>query len=179
MSEPLKREEMVAYLMGHERYYTANYWNGATSYAHNVKIYRWVPGELRDRAYEMLEVREPYRHMESEFEEFAGRYGWKYQIWWNGRSCGYLVLGQGGIGADGRVYCQPGLGLDMGETFEDWDYESVKRRYDLVKDFDKTVDLCKEIFLIYCKNYRVVEKVKMAPQKYKVLEREVLNEKRQ
>lgn len=207
MAKPSK-SEIVSYLKNHSRYFTMNSWNRATSYALNVKIYRWVPKDLLDRAYEMLEVREPFWDIENEFNSFGERYDWRYQMWWNGKSGGYIVLGQGGrkeatykticdrcgkltwyeeeqkchvSGCEGRlkkliepvyqIYSQPGLGMDMGEDFNDWDYQSLKERYDLVKDFDRTVDGCKDIFLFYCKNYRVVEKTRMVSQKYKTIER--------
>lgn len=175
MGKP-SREEIINYLKNHERYFTLHPWNKSHSYARNVKIYRWVPKDLLSQAYEMLEAREPFLDIETEFRSFAERYDWKYQMWFNGRSNGYIVLGQGGRrkfnyktqcdtcgrltyyeegqkcevdGCNGnlkkllnpyyQVYIQPGLGLDMDMDFENWDYQSLLKRYALVRDFELNV----------------------------------------
>ena len=166
----LSKKKMIEYLKGHYRYYVWHSWNRSSSYAHNVKVYRWVPTEFLGKAYEMLEVEAPYDDIHEEFVEFARRYDWKYQIWFNGRSGGYVVLGQGGLNQDGTVFISPGLGLDDNENFEDWDYQSLVERYKLVKDFDSTVEKAKGIFLYYCKNFRVVEAEEAVMRKYKTIE---------
>lgn len=164
------KKEMISFLREHFRYFTHNSWNRSTSYAANVKIYNFVPADLRERAYEMLEVSEPFLGINKVLNDFARRYNWQYQIWWNGRSNGYLVLGQGGLNEDGSVFMRPGLGMDEEADFEDWDYRFLRKRYNLVRDFDSTVEKAKQIFLWYCKNFRVVEKERKIIQRYKTVE---------
>lgn len=205
----ISRKKMIDFLNGHQRYHTMNSWNNAHSYAHNIKIRNWVPKELEEAAYKMLEVREPFRVIESEFNTFGRKHDWEYQMWWNGKSGGYIVLGIGGIdnknphktkcdtcgrltwyeeeqnchvsGCEGmllkleqprgQIFTQPGKGLDMDRDYEDWDVYLLHERYQLVKEFDAVVDKCKKIFLRYCKEWKVVERVRMVPQDYKALER--------
>lgn len=91
------REEQVAFLAGHFRYSTMNSWNGQSSYAANVKLRNLrIPKALKDRAYEALEVEETYDGVNQVLREFAEAHDWRYQIGFNGRSGGYLVLYQGG-----------------------------------------------------------------------------------
>ena len=48
------RKEMTAYLQTHFRYSTMNSWNGADSYAHNLKIYKLgLCPEIEDKLYDL------------------------------------------------------------------------------------------------------------------------------
>ncbi|OGR06456.1 MAG: hypothetical protein A2511_03855 [Deltaproteobacteria bacterium RIFOXYD12_FULL_50_9] len=91
------KESMLAYLKSHFRYNTMNSWNGSTSYAHNVKLNRFVPHELMNDAYELLSADSAQYHNEIEdvFTDFAFEHNYCYQIGFNGRSAGYLVLYRG------------------------------------------------------------------------------------
>ena len=45
---------MTAYLQTHFRYSTMNSWNGADSYAHNLKIYKLgLCSEIEDKLYDL------------------------------------------------------------------------------------------------------------------------------
>jgi hypothetical protein len=71
-----------------------------------------------------------------------------------------------------RIYAQC-KGMDENANFGDedeWDYYSLKKRYDLVKSFDKMVDDCIEIFKSICDNYRVIEMAVPCTRIVKVLE---------
>lgn len=97
MKKPRTKTEMVAYLKGHFRYDTENSWNHASSYAAKVKVHSgWIPCELMDKAYEMLEQRQVFAEIEDLFDEFAREYNWSFQPGWAGRSGGYIVLRRGG-----------------------------------------------------------------------------------
>ena len=65
--------------------------------------------------------------------------------------------------------CYPGRSVDMGEDFVDWDMYSLKRRVQLVQEFDK---LCDNI-LAYVKelidNAEVEEETYYIPQTRTVL----------
>jgi len=139
------KKAMLEFLQKHFRYDVMNSWNGVTSYAANVKIHNgWVPAELRNAAYAMLEMREPYEDIEfAHFAEFAKNHA-DYEMIFNGRQGGYIVL----------CYKDSCRGIEVDEYD---DYDTIKEMYDLVKDFDAVVKECKKTFLFYCKNYVVEE----------------------
>lgn len=91
------RQEMVEFLKNHFRYFTMNGWNRTTSYANNMKIYNLdLPGETRDKLYDMLDIDEVWFRLDLLKEDFAIAHGYQWQAGWNGRSGGYLVLYSGG-----------------------------------------------------------------------------------
>ena len=92
------REEMVKFLTSHFRYNTMNSWNNATSYAHNVKLYNLgLTEEQLDKAYEMLETDELYDlAFAPDITMWNKRHNYEWQVGFNGRSGGYLVLYTGG-----------------------------------------------------------------------------------
>jgi hypothetical protein len=92
----MTRKGMIEYLTQHFRYYTMNSWNNSTSYAANVKIRNFVPRNLQDQAYALLECEDAYYEINDILNDFGRLHDWRYQIGFNGRSNGYLVLIQGG-----------------------------------------------------------------------------------
>ena len=49
------RKAMTEFLSGHFRYYTTRSWNGATSYAHNMKIHKLpLSSEEKDKLHELM-----------------------------------------------------------------------------------------------------------------------------
>ncbi len=94
----MTKQQMTDYLRNHFRYDTMNSWNQATSYAVNVKLHRlkWKTPELANAAYEFLDIREAYDDCNAILRDFALRHDWQWQICFNGRSSGYLVLIHGG-----------------------------------------------------------------------------------
>ncbi|CAG0960651.1 hypothetical protein METP2_00762 [Methanosarcinales archaeon] len=69
-----------------------------------------------------------------------------------------------------QVYTQPGKGVDMDTDFEDWEDYSLKNRYDLVEEFDATVDECISVFKALVDSCKVVEKEIMVPKTIRVIE---------
>lgn len=66
-----------------------------------------------------------------------------------------------------QIYTQPGLGMDEDPDFEDednWDNNSLKARYDLVKEFDMMVDDCIATFKEKLDNCDVIEETIMIPR---------------
>jgi len=165
----MNREQKIDYLKTHFRYFTMNSWNRSTSYAANVKIHNFVPRELRDKAYAIMEQGDVYDEIRSVLNDFDQRYEYRYQISFNGRSDGYLVMINGGEHDDGRIFTQPGKDIDQSANYEDWDNEYLTDRVWLVKDFDKTVKECQNIFIEYCRNYEVEEETVQVPKVIKVL----------
>jgi hypothetical protein len=88
------RKQMMDYLENHFRYDTMNSWNKATSYANNVKIHNLPvdPG----KAYEVIETEDFYNEVSHIIEDFNISQDYHYQVGFNGRSSGYLVLYAGG-----------------------------------------------------------------------------------
>jgi hypothetical protein len=87
---------MTAFLSGHFRYPTMNYWNNSTSYANNIKIHSLgLPDGIRDKLYGISETAEFWEKARRLFDDFAGNYDYRWQIGTNGRSGGYLVLYSG------------------------------------------------------------------------------------
>jgi|SRR5215831_2892691 len=97
MKTPRSRKAMIAYLSEHFRYDTMNSWNRATSYAARVKLsYLSFPSaEIRNRAYDLLQCEEAFEAVHYLIQEFAEDHGWRWQVGFNGRSSGYLVLYEG------------------------------------------------------------------------------------
>lgn len=109
--KPKTKAAMIEYLAGHFRYYTANPWNRATSYARRIKINRLeeIPRDLEDAAYAMLEVPNylDVSGFSEPLNEFQRRYNHCWQWGTNGRTSGYVGLYQGGIKTDGyKTYCE-------------------------------------------------------------------------
>ena len=91
------RNEMINFLKNHFRYHTMNSWNNSTSYANNVKIYNLgLTHEQDEKLYELLETDEFYDEIEGFLSYFAQTHDYQYQVGFNGRNSGYLVLYKGG-----------------------------------------------------------------------------------
>lgn len=137
------REKMIQYLSSHRRYYTMNSWNQSTSYANNLKIYNLgLTFEQQSKLYKLMNTEDPalYESINDLCHSFNCEHNWKYQVGFNGRSDGYLVLYQGGIKEDGRPFSYPGRSTDMNENFKEWSDEDLKDRVELIENFDKLCD---------------------------------------
>jgi len=101
------RTAMTDYLLDHFRYYTANSWNKATSYAHNLKIHGFgFADEIAMNLYSLVQCEEFYAEIAELLRDFAAEYNWLWQAGFNGRSGGYLVLYQGERKPSGyKSYC--------------------------------------------------------------------------
>lgn len=193
--EPM-RKEIIEFLSKHFRYDTMSSWNRSTSYARNVKIHNLgLTSEQENRAYEIIHANSAYDEINSILRGFNGRSGGYLVIYQGGKNdpayemrcdtCGKLTWYETEqpckmSGCDGtlmplkspvfQVFTQPGKGMDMEQDFEDWDDDSLKSRYDLVKEFDATVDECISVFKAMVDSCKVVEKEIMIPKTIRVLE---------
>ena len=142
-----KDKSMFNFIAGHPTYYTMNSWNGIRSIAHNVKLYKLGLEGDWCRALAHLESGEydTINWMIQDWErEHPG-----YSVSFNGRSGGYLVLGN----KDNYRSVFPET-LDY-ETYEDYKadmrgfYGSVKANRDELVEFVRLVQafdrLCDEI----------------------------------
>lgn len=170
--KPRTKKDIIAYLTGHFRYHTMNTCNHSTSYARCVKVTRldFPDKATEDVAWEVtcadnrLPVHDDVNDVLAEFDE---RHDYRWQIAWNGRSNGYLVLIHGGRHNDGRVFMQPGLNLDMHEDFEEWSLSDLRDRLELIWDFDETVERAIEVFVDFCTHNKVVDEQIMVPRTIK------------
>ena len=90
------RKAMENFLETHFRYNTMNSWNRSTSYANNVKIYNLgLSREQESKLYSMTEVEEFYDQIHDDLMLFAMKHDYRWQVGFNGRSSGYLVLYRG------------------------------------------------------------------------------------
>lgn len=79
-----------------------NSWNRSTSYARNVKLHNLtLPRSVREKIYEFLDLPEAYDGIHELIAEFERKHDYAWQVGFNGRSSGYLVLYQGGKKASG------------------------------------------------------------------------------
>jgi len=160
---------MIAYLAGHGRYNTMNSWNCSTSYAQCVKVDQLgLDRETVMAALEMLEVSEAFDGFRRTLRRFDQRHEYRWQIGQNGRSSGYLVLYQGGVGTDGRVFSWPGKSLDMRADYAEWDTGELRSRIDLVWDFDRTCEKAVSAFVDFVRTHTVIEEEILVPRKVKV-----------
>ena len=141
-----KDKSMFNFIAEHPTYYTMNSWNGTRSIAHNVKLYNldldgdWTVALAHLESGEYDTIR--FMMIQDWEREHPG-----YQVCFNGRSGGYLVL----CNRAGSRSVLPDT-LDY-ETYEDYKadmrdfYGSVKANRDelvefvrLIQDFDKLCD---------------------------------------
>lgn len=101
------RRAMIDFLAGHFRYDTMNSWNASTSYAHRVKIHRLGLSEKQlKKAWSLIEAVDLGDMLGTPMIDFAERHNYEYQMAFNGRSGGYIVLIQGGKRlSDYKSYC--------------------------------------------------------------------------
>jgi hypothetical protein len=125
---------MVAYLCDHFRYHTMNSWNGASSYAANIKLHQIMPGNLD--GYDFLQTDEAFRHGNDIIREFEERHHYEWQIGSNGRSGGYLVLYQGGMKPSGHKSFCPSCGqLNFTRAITDEVLEDKSRKGRVLRFF--------------------------------------------
>jgi hypothetical protein len=97
VDKPRTVKAMREFLKNHFRYHTMNSWNNSTSYARKVKLDHVIDDHaLCMKAYDFLEVREAFYGIDEIIADFARKHDYSWQIGFNGRSSGFLVLYQGG-----------------------------------------------------------------------------------
>lgn len=89
------------------RYYTLNSWNGADSYACNMKIDRLgLSNDIVNKLFDLLDCQEFFDCRQELMECFNEAHHYRWQAGMNGRSGGYLVLYEGQLKPTGHLsYC--------------------------------------------------------------------------
>lgn len=163
------KQAMIEFLKNHFRYHTMNSWNQSTSYAAKVKIYDFVPHELQDKAYQLLDSPIIMEQIGDIVDTWSDEQDYRYQAVFNGRSSGYIVMICGGKYENGQVYAQPGKSIDMREDFSEWSKDELRVRVELVESFDEMVEDCKATFIDACKRYEVKRKTVMVEKEIEYL----------
>ena len=164
-SKPRGRDSMIDYLKNHFRYNTMNSWNGSTSYARCIKFSKLdLNTEQVNACYRMLQVDSAWEAVIDIQHQFAHRHQHEWQMGFNGRSGGYIVLYMGGV-RDGKTFCWPGKSIDQHEDFADWTDEDLGERIRVVWDFDKTCEHMVAAFVEYATNHTVEEETVLVPKK--------------
>ncbi len=163
------RDTLIHYLKNHDRYYTMNSWNRATSYAHNVKLYNLnLDNDVYEKASAFLftdEIDTSEYQMEQEQLIRDFREDTNYDITFNGRSGGYLVLLDTEYNINtGTLQVYPGRSIDADEDFEDWDINALYDRYVLVNKFDKLCDDLRDLLIDYATNGTIKETTYYVPK---------------
>jgi len=69
-----------------------------------------------------------------------------------------------------QVFTWPGKSTDECEDFSDWTLTEIRKRVELVQDFDRLCDDIVSEYLEICRNYRIAEEEILVPKTIKVLE---------
>lgn len=156
-------KEMFNFIVGHYRYFTMNPWNRLTSIANNVKLYT-LDLENIDKAYEIITTDEFWLQVTFIIQEFLDSHK-DYDVYFNGRSQGYLVLTN--KQNNKSVIDEDIYGYD---NFEDYEEdmlnightkrslsEHLKTYVDLISDFDMLTDEIRNYLIYACEEYNVVD----------------------
>jgi|LGVE01.1.fsa_nt_gb hypothetical protein len=151
-------KEKFNYLHKHFKYATMNSWNGLYSIARNVKLHKIGLTTKQDKiAYDMLEmdnIQDEMRWVLDDFKENNPN----YEIYFNGRSSGYLVLYKKNNNGNAIEDFNNFDNFEDFKEYYEYDYEYIiERDYNIVQEFNKTVDECINQFKWYCDNFEVVE----------------------
>jgi hypothetical protein len=139
-------KQMFNFLKNHFEYPTMNSWNGLYSIANNVKLYKLNLSGDWCTALSLLETGE-YDNISYTIDDWR-RCHPGYEVYFNGRSGGYLVLKS--TSYNGHMLPESILDSATYEDYKEWcrdNYGSVKANRDelveytrLVQDFDKLCD---------------------------------------
>lgn len=142
------------------RYNTMNSWNNSTAPAFNLKIYNVIPSELQDRVYKLMDLEGFYDGINILMQYFEREHNYIWQVGFNGRSSGYLVLYKGGIHENGRIFCYPGKAIDFAEVPKE-----------VMEDFRKLASDIVKHTIHMAKHYKVVVKEIKVSKEIKVMQR--------
>lgn len=160
-------KEMYQFLKEHFTYWTMNSWNGLKSIANNVKIYNLELEGDYWKALEMLE-RNNYFEVNSIIDDWSCEHK-GYEVGFNGRSGGYLVLYNEDTNKDNILdtYITNSdnyeefkeLLKDDNITLKDYHNDLVEQ-VELVQEFDKLCDDLRNFCQDLINNYTYNEKGK-------------------
>lgn len=174
----MSNEKMYNFIKEHYMFFEGdNYWYSDKTIAKNVKMYNlnltdWCKG------LELLEL-EDWFTINNMVEDFENNYYGDIEVYFNGRSGGYLILKDKGafmyhysdfLNNTYEEYLE-----DRKEYIDNYGYtnkmltDELKRQYELVKMFDKLCDELEKEVQFMIDNYEIVEETEMRPYTYKVI----------
>lgn len=172
-------KSMWNFLHNHSTYYTMNSWNRSKSIAHNVKLYnlklegdwtvvlRYLFDEADSGCLQM--------NIDDEIREFEEKYPY-YKVGFNGRSGGYLVLGNSDN--NGSVLPECVTEFDTYEEFKEdvksgWNGYNVsdfnrelRDAVEIVREFDKLCDRLRDLVNEYSKKSFDADKLEDAVDRF-------------
>lgn len=154
-------DDMKKFITSHFRYWCGNSWNRSTSYANNVKLdnlgldYDNVP---YCNALDFLYAEHPEYDWElSELmHDFRSHY--HYDVGFNGRSGGYLVLYEMTYDPKNHkwsTYPLRSIDEDVKSEIDDWSTDEIKQKFLLLKAFDTLCDDIRALFISFVKKSKV------------------------
>lgn len=156
------KREMIAYITGHETYWTMNSWNGLIGYSRCIKIHRLplTSGEL-DRAFEIIcdenLSQDLWEDLRLLINEFKGETG--IGVYTNGRSGGYIVME-----SRRNSHIKDGFPVRSEEDLLEMSHAEVKEIFLTLRRFDRLFDDMVGVLKYYCgleiaeESYTVVKK---------------------
>ncbi len=169
-------KSMWEFLHNHFQYYTMNSWNNSRSIANNVKLHRLnLDGDWTVAMRYLFDVADSgllQMYIEDEIRDFVNDNPY-YEVFFNGRSGGYLVLCE----KDGHKSVLPDC-LDY-VTYEDfktdthWDgcrvtdyNRELREAVEIVREFDKLCDRLRDLVNEYSKKSFDVDKLEDAVERF-------------
>lgn len=167
------RQALQEFIESHFRYSTMNRWNGSTSWAHCVKVHHLpLTHDECMKAFDLLDVEEVNEGLQHIIREWEIERKFEWQVGFNGRSSGYIVLYRGGKHPDGRVFSWPGKSVDDAyelDGFSNWELKDFQDKAKFISEFDLLADQLLTAFVGYLENYDVVDETVHVPRTVKVL----------
>jgi hypothetical protein len=164
------REELKDFIESHFRYNTMNSWNGCKSWAHCVKVHHLpLTNDECTKAFDLLDIEEVNEFLHDLIREWERERKFSWQVGFNGRSSGYIVLYQGGVKPDGQRFSWPGRGVDENLDFTDWVLEDFQEKAKFLSEFDLLADQLLTAFVGFIENYEVKNEIIHVPRTVKVL----------
>ena len=169
-------KSMWNFLKEHFQYYTMNSWNRGKSIANNVKLHRLdLDGDWTVAMRYLFDEADAgclQMYIEDEIREFVEANPY-YEVYFNGRSGGYLVLCE----KDGHKSVLPDC-LDY-DTYDDFKTEAhwdgyrvfdfdreLRDTVEIVREFDKLCDRLRDIVNEYSKRSFDVDKLEQAVERF-------------
>ena len=125
------------------RYWTMNRRNQSTTPAYNLKVCNVIDCGLQNKVFELMECDDFYDEINNLVACFNLKYDFVWQAGFNGRSDGYLILLNGGRNKSGRIFTQPGQGIEEGDAPANVLRAFRKLAVDIVKTTEYTAKNCK------------------------------------
>lgn len=182
-------EQKFQYIKNHYVYNVMNSWNRLQSIANNIKIYNLeLTNEQIDKFFELISIDEEllYANLQFSIEDFEDITD--TEVFFNGRSCGYLVLVPKfekykkhmnilDLFFDDNIYeyetlrefKKDSLDVSYGKTNADIN-ENLEQCYYLLKSFDLLCDLLREELIYILEKAEIKEEKEIVEQINKYVE---------